>query len=256
MTYNALIVDDEKLSRSYISDLIQEFEPEINILEAPNVKTAKSIIETECIDILFLDVNMPEHSGFDLLESVPNNRNDFELIFITAYSEYAIKAIKENASNYLLKPIRKSEFQDALQKAIEKRRNTTHSKIGANSSSINNEEYLVHKLALNHQQGIKFIQLKDIVYLKADNSYTTLILNNGEKITTSKPINRFEAKLDPQWFFRVHKSYIINMFHFREYISRDGDIALMNNGEKIYISRYRLAQFLSLIQQISGELKI
>jgi two-component system LytT family response regulator len=254
MQQNILIVDDEKLNREYIRDLVKEFEPNSFIFEAPSGKAAKSILESEDIDILFTDIKMPDMDGFELINSL--EPRDFELVFITAYSEFAIKAINESATAYLLKPVNKFDFKDVLLKTIERRKTAINKKILSYNSSVQSESYLLNKLAINHQQGIKFIALKDIIYLKADNSYTTIVLNGGEKIISSKPINRFEAKLNPYWFFRVHKTYIINMFYFKEYVSKDGDIAVMTNGDKIYISRYRLGQFLSLIQQISGELKI
>lgn len=252
MHYNILIADDEKHNREYIRDLVKEYEPDSYIFEAPSGRAAKSILESEDIDILFTDIKMPDMDGFELVNSL--EPRDFELVFITAYSEFAIKAVNECASAYLLKPVDRIDFKEVLQKTIERRKNTITRKIHFDSAA--NESYLTNKLAINHQQGIKFISLRDIIFLKADNSYTTVVLASGEKIISSKPINRFEAKLNQQWFFRVHKSYIINMYHFKEYISKDGDVAVMDNGEKIYISRYRLSQFLALIQQISGELKI
>src|SRR5205085_10378197 len=142
-------------------------------------------------------------------------------VFVTAHSEYAIRAINKNASAYLLKPVIKSDFQEVLQKSIDRRKEILDKRLAHEVNSSINESYLLNKLAINHQQGIKFVVLRDILFLKADNSYTTITLSNGDKITSSKPINRFEAKLHPFWFFRVHKSYIINMHHFKEYISKD-----------------------------------
>ena len=251
MSFSFLIVDDERLSRNYIRDLVLEFEPTANILEAKSAKIARPILESGSVDILFLDVRMSEMNGFELLNSI-SHRN-FELVFITAFSEYAIKAIREGACDYLLKPIKKIDFKETLDRAIKKRK-VALEKNGVNEFSAGN--YLSHKLTLNHQQGLKLVTLKDIIYLKADNTYTIIFLSNGEKITTSKPIYKFEQMLHAPWFFRIHKSYIINTAHFKEYISKDGGIALMHNGDKLFISRYRLNEFLELIKNISGELKL
>ncbi len=254
MNLSVLIVDDERLSRNYISDLIQEFEPGFTIYEANNAKTARPILEEREIDMLFLDIRMSGTDGFGLLDSL--SRKSFELIFITAYSEYAIKAIKAGAADYILKPIRKTEFCETLKKVAAKRKQAISCREQSIREVVTNDSYLNNKMVINDHQGMRFVTLKDIIYLKADNTYTALLLTNNEKITTSKPINRYEEKLDSRWFFRIHKSHIINMHHFRQYISRDGGMALMDNGEKLCISRYRLSQFLHLISSMSGEFKI
>jgi len=244
MAYSFLIVDDERLSRSYIRDLLLEYEPSANVHEAASAKAAIPILENGAIDILFLDIKMPETDGFGLLNSV-SHRN-FELVFITAHSEHAIKAIKEGAVDYLLKPIKIPEFETTLKRVIEKHKNALK---GKDVVTLVAENVLDKKLTLNHQQGVRFIVLKNILYLKADNSYTTLFLTNGEKIITSKPINKFEGILEPIWFFRTHKSYIVNTYHVKEFVSKQGEnVALMNNGDRISISRYRLKEFLDFIK--------
>jgi len=244
LAYNFLIVDDERLSRSYIKDLVLNYEPDAGIYEAASAKVAIPILENGGIDILFLDIRMSETDGFGLLNAV-SHRN-FDLVFITAHSEYAIKAIKEGAVDYLLKPIKIPEFEETLRKLLEKRKHPAGSH---NPGIAVSENSLDQKLTISHQQGFRFVVMKNILYLKADNSYTTLFLTNGEKITTSKPINKFEALLDANWFFRIHKSYIANTWHLKELISRQGEnIALMKNGDKLAISRYRLKEFLDFIR--------
>jgi two-component system, LytTR family, response regulator len=246
MNYSFLVVDDEKLSRSYISDMITEFVPNSVIRDAHSAKSAKPILESEPIDVLFLDIKMPGVSGFELLESLPNR--NFELIFVTAFKDYALKAIKNDACDYLLKPVKKSDFKVSIQKAIEKRDKVNASRDAKKAFDQALSHYQDSKLTISHQQGTKVIALKDIIYLKADNTYTTIFLTTGEKIITSKPINRYEDALDPNWFFRVHKSYIVNIFHLKEYLSKEDNAALMDNGEQIYISRYRLTHFLEVLK--------
>lgn len=250
MSYNILIVDDEHLSREYIKDIIHECDPSVNIFEAQSAEEALPILENENVDVLFSDVRMPKVSGFGLLKSV-SHRN-FELVFVTAYKEYAIQAIKEGATDYILKPIKKPEFKETFQKVIRKRAEEKSRMLHASEEA----DYLDNKLALGHQQGIKYIMLKDISYLEANNTYTTLVLSSGEKIVASKPINKFESILSPNWFFRIHKSHIVNIFHFKEYISKDGDIALMDNDTKLNISRYKVTEFLDAVARRSGRLKV
>ena len=249
MPYEFLIIDDERLSRNYIHDLIAEFVPDAVISEKNSARVGLEVLQKGTTDILLLDVRMPEMDGFDLLNALPER--NFELIFITAYSEYAIQAIKEGAVDYLLKPIRKTEFRDMLQKVMA-RRKTKQEKLSADEE----DTYLTRKLAINHQQGRQMIALKDIVYLQAFNSYTTLFLGNGQKVVTSKPISKYEATLPVPWFFRIHKSYIINMAHLREYSSLQGGQVLMNNGVKLGISRYRLSDFLTLLKNTDHTLKL
>ena len=244
-----LIVDDERLSRNYIKDLLEEFMPDATVLETRSAEGAQAILSEGAVDVLLLDIKMPGMDGFELLQSL--NEKNFELIFITAHSHYAIQAIRQDACDYLLKPVKKTDFRDMLFRVIE-RREKAKERIHNKSSATDN--YLEQKLTINHQQGTNFIRLKDILYLKANNTYTTLYLVTGQKITTSKPINRFEASLSSDWFFRIHKSFIINTSHFKEYLSANGNFAVMNNGDRLYISRYRLAAFLEKMKKESGDI--
>jgi two-component system LytT family response regulator len=245
MGYQFLIVDDEKLNRSFIKNLILDFEPQSTVFDAKSVAAAKQILENNEIDILFLDIKMPEADGFDLLKLFPVR--NFELIFVTAYSEYAINAIREGAQDYILKPIKIPEFQKALYRVIDKlkRKALLHSAPEATPT----EKLLNSTITIKTQKGTNFVQLKHIIYVQADNTYTTLHLSGGEKVITTKPIIKYEEMLDPKLFFRIHKSYIINLSHFKEHISMNGDWALMDNGIKLTISRYRLKHFLDFLKE-------
>lgn len=234
-----LVVDDEKISRDYVRDLINEFAPNAVVIEAASAKAALMAMDDFEPDIVFLDVKMPEIDGFKFLELI--SYRTFELIFITAHSHYAIQAIKQGASDYILKPIKKSEFKESLSKAVAKL---------AMSMKMDGkqDDYLDRKLIVTQQKGVKGIKFREIIYLKADNSYTTLFLVNNQKITTTKPIHKFEMQLNPAWFFRVHKSYMINLHHFCEYVSGENSYALMSDKTRILISRYRLSAFLKAVK--------
>lgn len=244
MPYNFLVVDDERLSRSYIRNLLLDFEPESAIYEARSAVEARQTLDSVKIDVLFLDISMPEVSGMQLLADLPNR--NFELIFVTAYSEYAIQAIKEGARDYLLKPIKIPEFKEALYKVLE------HIKSERGRSPVTGmteiEEALNQTLSIHTQRGTKFALIKHTVYIQADNTYTTIFLSGGEKIITTRPIIKFEEMLDTRLFYRIHKSYIINTYHFKEHISHNGDIALMDNGARLPVSRYRLKAFLEFLK--------
>jgi two-component system, LytTR family, response regulator len=245
MKTKILILDDERLSRLYIRDLIEEFSNDAIIHEAETAGEALDILKNEEIEIFFSDIHMPSLNGFDLLQKLPER--NFDLIFTTAYAQYAIQAIKEGASDYLLKPIKKIEFKEAFLKALKR--------ISA-TNRLDTSNDLLSKIPVSHLHGIKYVELRAIVYLEANNTYTTIVLDNDDKVVVSKPMIRFENNLPEKYFFRIHKSYIVNVIHFTEYRSKDGDIALMDNGVQLHISRYRLEGFLSHIAKVFGDIRI
>ena len=250
MEYRFLIVDDDHQSRDVMSGLINEFLPTAVVLETVNGMAALPLLAAGDFDVLLLTVGLDGHDGFKLLEALPTR--NFELVFVSKSPELAVDAIKEGASDYLLKPIKRNDFRDMLQKIIERRSRY----LAYQEYATEDRSYLHQKISIPHQQGLWFITLKDIIYLKADNSYTTIYTTNGEKITTSRPISRFENTLEIPWFFRIHKSYLINTSQFTAYLSRNGDIAIMSNGDKLMISRYRLSKFLEVMKEIGGVVKI
>jgi two-component system LytT family response regulator len=255
ISLTALVIDDEKLSRDYVHDLIQEFAPGFTILEAYSAKKGRPIIEDGSVDILFLDINMRETDGFGLLGSLSNR--DFELVFVTAYGEHTIQAIREGAADYIMKPIDKEEFGKMLQRVTKKRLEAIEQqKVVSQSQRLKDEAYLDQKLTIHQHTGVKFIRLRDIVYLFATSGYTEIHLADGSSVTATKPIRRFEALLDSRWFFRIHKSYIIGLLHFREYVSENGDQIRMNNGELLPISRYRLQEFMAATARSFNALKL
>lgn len=245
MPVHILIVDDEPLSSMYLQDMVQEFAPESIIHEAGSAKEAISLLEHEVIDILFSDIKMPGIDGFDMLQQWP--QRDFELVFVTAYSEYALPAFKEAAAAYILKPVQKDEFRKILLRLIRKREEQKRMQL---------ESLLSNRLAISYNKGVKFIPLRDILYLEGANTYTTVVLADGMRFVSSKPMQRFEQTLDSYWFFRIHKSYLVNIYHFTEYLSAAGDQAQMSDGSRLPVSRYRLAAFLQKVQAVSGRLKI
>lgn len=252
---SVLIVDDEQLGREYVSDLVAEFAPAFFIQTASSAKKAKPILEEGGVDILFLDIRMQETDGFGLLSSLP--KRDFELVFVTAYGEHTIQAIREGAADYIMKPIDKEEFGKMLERVTVKRLETLEQRsLLSQSQHRKDEAYLDQKLTIHQHTGVKFIRLRDIVYLNATSGYTDIHLADGSLITATKPIRRFEALLDQRWFFRVHKSYIIGLLHFREYVSENGDQIRMNNGELLPISRYRLPDFMEATAKSFNALKL
>lgn len=251
MSYSFLIVDDEELSRNYIADLLAEFYPEARIAASvSNTQQARRVLMEDDIDVIFLDIKMPGENGIEFLNSI-KEKDNYKTVFITAYNDYTIQAIKAAAYDYLLKPIDKKEFKetvDRVRKALDMLYRPSYEGNGG-------EAYLDQKLTIHHSNGFRFIRLGDIIYLQASNNYTNIQLTSGELVIVSKPLKEFQQKLNPACFFRVHKSYIINIHQVDQYSSSDGGQVLMKNGENIYISRYKLSDFFTFVASFTNGLK-
>lgn len=254
MSCNFLIVDDERLSRSYIRKLILEYEEDAVVIEARSANEAARILKEKNIDILFLDIQMPEMNGFELLDTLP--ARNFDLVFITAYSQYAINAIRQGAFDYILKPINKREFGEMLYRLLNARKDRNRLPTDDEQPVQTGELYQDQKIAVYHQKGVQYVPVSDIVYLKALNTYTIIYHHSGDKTIVSKSMSRFEQGLDTRWFFRTHKSYIINMNHFSAYNSENGNNAVMKNGAVVPVSRHRLKAFREMIKNHYGTINL
>jgi two-component system, LytTR family, response regulator len=239
----ALIVDDEKLSRENLKTLIGEYCKNIEVIgEANSVKTANSKIMELEPDVLFLDINMPRQSGFDLLQSLPEY--NFMVVFVTAHNEYGIQAVKVNAVDYLLKPIDINELKSAEDKLLQRRSIKEESRLHNNY-----QEY--KKIIVNHSQGFSIIDIDNIVRLEASRNYTKIYLNDNTEIISSKNLKEFEDILNIKTFCRVHKSHLINLKYLREYSNLEGGTAIMSDNSKIIISRRRFQEFLDKLKDFS-----
>ncbi len=255
---NCLIVDDEKPNRDGLRFMLQKSCPDISfIYEADSAQAARILLQQENIDILFLDINMPNENGFEFLSSIHDA--SFCVVFVTAYSEYAIRAFKANAVDYLLKPVETVELQEAVEKCKE-RRNILLSDDSSdhiyrdslkNLSNPNEQNKYPSRLTLPHQQGFNIIDTSEIVCIEADGNYSMLYFIGRESLLVTRAIREFEFLLDPSIFMRSHKSALINLNFVTEYSSADGHFALMKNGKKVNISRRKLEEFMSTIDKLS-----
>lgn len=230
----AYIVDDEILSVDLLRVSIKSYCPELEIIgDATNINHAYAEIIKQLPEIIFLDIEMPGGDGFELLEKL-NNRFQFHTVFITAHEQYARHAIRAGAFDYLLKPLEGSELKQTAQRLLsikESRRQNPWTPV---------EGELEKKIVLNHHKGYSLIKLKDIINLEADNNYTVLILVGGKKIVCSQTLGKFETGIRSDWFFRVHRSHIINLYHLQDFLFADGGYVQMSNGERIVISDNRV----------------
>lgn len=250
MSISAIIIDDEFNARNNLKLLIEDFCPDVDVVaEAESADQARSLIEEHHPDLLFLDINMPNEDGFELLESLPER--DFSVIFITAHNQFALKALKAGAIDYLEKPIDVEELQEAVQKIVD-----SSAKVGdINVDSVKSilqqfkNDSNSDTIAVPTLTGYEIIKISDIVRLEADESYTKLFLTDGSKSVSSMTIAKYERVLNPSVFFRVHKSHIINKRdHLKEFNRHDGNVAIMDNGSTIPVSRRKLTDFINAIK--------
>jgi two-component system LytT family response regulator len=239
MDVTALIVDDEHKNRETLVKLIDQFCYGIKVIgQAENVQQAKDFIDNKKPQIVFLDIEMPGGNGFTLLEKF--DKPNFQLIFTTAHADYAIKAIKFAALDYLLKPINVNELKIAVEKAIDSIENTSNQSFDQRFDVLKdnqkNEGFDFKKIALPSLEGIEFYEINEILRCEADRAYCNFYLNNGQKITVSKSLREFEELLSECNFFRVHKSNMVNLGHIKKYIKGKGGYVVLSDDSHVDVS--------------------
>jgi len=235
----AAIIDDEQHSIDTLKWKLENYCPEVQVMaffDDPAVGV--QWLKKNTIDLLFLDIEMPLMNGFDVMEETgPGN---FEVIFITAYDNFGIQAVKINALDYLLKPVQNKELKDAIRKYQQKKGKTT---------AQLSREPLSGRIALASKESIEFVEVSDIVVCMASSNYTTLFMSDGRKRIISRTLKEFEEQLAPYHFYRPHHSHLVNLDRVREYIRTDGGYLVMSNDLKIPISKNRKEELLGLLNR-------
>jgi two-component system, LytTR family, response regulator len=245
----AMIVDDEANARENLRMMLNEHCPGVEVAaQAASAAEARRMLEETTVQALFLDVKMPGEDGFSLLRSL--NGRELGVVFTTAYDGFALQAFKENAIDYLEKPIDVDQLKRAVAKlaklaSVELLADQRHSVIAALMNDPASP--LSTRVAVPGRDGLALIKHDEILYLEANDSYTTIHLKDGKRNISSKHIRVFELHLDPKKFFRVHKSFIINLEHLKGFNRTEGNMALLDNGTLIPVSRRKLPDFLALI---------
>ncbi|HUV01244.1 MAG TPA: LytTR family DNA-binding domain-containing protein [Bacteroidales bacterium] len=247
-----IIVDDETDAVDFISSIIGEYCPGLEVIgKAYNVIEGVQKINEMKPGLVFLDVEMPNGTGFDLLANFPEK--DFDVIFITAFNHYAIKAIKFSAVDYILKPINITEFIEAVNRVIQKR---TNNKDQGNESFRMLMENLrtAHpsRLAIPTSDGMEYLNPRDIIRIEADRSYSWFFVTGNRKILVSKHLKEFQDLLSDRYFFRSHNSHLINLKYVRKYIRKEGGYIEMTDGSDVPISRNRKDLFLVHMSRFKG----
>lgn len=233
-TYKTIIIDDEENSRSNTKSMLASYCPEIEVIaEATSGMEGKKLIQDLKPQVVFCDINMPGMTGLEMVDGLAHR--DFCLIFLTAYSEHGITALKAGAIDYLLKPLLLGELQGAIKKVVHH-----YEQKGAPAITVSPDKNLV---LINHSKGFTLIDYKDIVWLEASDNYTNLYLNTGKKIVASKTLKEFESILPSNVFFRIHRSSLINIDFIKEYSNAEGGTIIMSDGTSIQVSKARSQEF-------------
>ena len=248
-----IIIDDEAPAREHLRNLLTEYCPEVEIIgEANGVTESFKLIRQLQPDAILLDVQMDDGTGFDLMDKFRTPA--FNVIFQTAFDEFAIKAFRYNAVDYLLKPVSANELVKAAGKIVASQ-DQDHPAITQQLFNLidSAKKQKFEKIVLHSSEGMHFVKVADIQCLQADMNYTTFYITSGEKITVAKTIKTFEELLPERSFFRPHQSYIVNLNYVSKILKEGGGYALLEDGSKIPISRRKKDQFITaLMGKASG----
>jgi two-component system LytT family response regulator len=241
------VIDDEPHGIKTLSHHLEKSGMTEIVFTAETSADGLNQLQKNKIEILFLDIEMPGLNGFEMLNEL--KEIDFKVVFVTAYNQYAIKAIKMNALDYLLKPVDKKELDETLQKFLQQSIPTSKEQLAQLHAYTENK--MQDTLALSTLEGLHFIKIPDIVFLEADDCYTYVYLKANKKFVICKTLSHFEDLLEGQPdFFRAHKSYIINLQFIQQYIRGDGGEIIMTDGKHIALSRNRKNDFLQLFKKL------
>lgn len=244
----AIIVDDEKRGRDLLEILLKENCPRVTVVDkAANVDEAFYSITNKQPDLVFLDIEMPGGSGFDLLKKF--DTINFSVVFVTAYDKYAVKAFKFSALDYLLKPIDEEELKEAVQK-VKKKETKTNAELEGFTNNLKTLKNESSKVALQSNKGLVMMEIKNIMHCEADGKTTWVYIDGQEKILATKNLGEFEAFLSDYNFIRVHHSHLVNMSHIKSYIPGRTGTIIMTDGAKIDVSQRKKEDFLKKLNKL------
>lgn len=252
LNLKAIIIDDETECRNLLRQLLLKHCPHVEIIaEADSIETGIHAINNNNFDILFSDIELKKGTGFDILRQVTNRQ--YSLIFVSAFGHYALKAFKFSAIDYLLKPIDVEELISAVNRISPI--NTRNSKNGYDYDVLfeNLEQPLPTKFAIPSSEGLEYVKIDDVVYIKADGSYADIVLVDKSKKTVAKNLKDFQEKLYDRGFFRTHKSYLVNLKHIKKYLKKDGGSLEMADGSIVMIARANLEPFKEVMNKYLAE---
>lgn len=260
--YRALIIDDEKNVREVLELLLLQFCTNVEVVAlAASAAEGRELLEKHAIDFIFLDISMPKEDGITFLSTIP--KENYSIIFVTAFEAYALRALKASAIDYLLKPVSPQELTEAVSKAAQHHeyrlaelheKHIYHESLNMLSDNMHHSVKNISRITVSEQFGFQIVDTSNIVFLEADSNYTILHLNGSKKITATRTLGDFEKILDQPDFFRIHKSALINLNFLKSYSSYQGNFVTLNDGTTLNISRRRLNEFREAIKLFTKSL--
>lgn len=246
-----IITDDEQNSRETLRHLLAAIAPDVIVLaEAKNTEQAKNFVEKLQPDLLFLDINMPGQTGIEFLEA--SGPLKCHVIFTTAYNEYAVKAFRLNAIDFLLKPIDPDELEAAIKKVKTSPSVINKEQLSGAKNLMNaGGDKSLQRLALSTSEGIHFVELKTIIWLEAMGAYTKFHIEGQKPIIVSKVLKEYEELLPGEFFVRVHQSSLVNLAHIKKYVKGDGGQVWMSNGAEVEVSRRKKDEVAEALKRIA-----
>jgi two-component system LytT family response regulator len=246
-----LIIDDEAHIRSTLKRLLDQVCPQVKVVgEAHSVATGITAIREKSPDLVLLDIQMDDGTGFDLLNHY--NTIDFKVIFITAYEKYALQAFGFSAVDYILKPVDPEKLADAVKRAEHLVQGTFNNQLGVLRDNLNPENKQKRKLVLKTQENVYLVNVPDIIHCESDGSYTIFHTVEGEQILVSKGLRDYEELLTDHGFFRAHRSHLINLQHIKRFEKLEGGQVVLTRDLKVPVSSRSRERLMQLFDEIAG----
>jgi two-component system, LytTR family, response regulator len=244
-----ILVDDEKNALEMMEWLLKTYCPQVEIAAmCSSAQQGIEAINKHKPDVVFLDIEMPKMNGFDMLEQF--EKLFFDVVFCTAYDQFAIKAFKYSALNYLLKPVDPDDLKSTIQRIEERRTVPTREQFEILLQNMQQPaKSTPQRIALTSGDGLIFVPTSDIIYCEAESNYTSVVLTGGKKILVSKVLKEVDEALSGPDFYRVHSSFLININHIKKFVRGDGGYIIMDNDAIVSISRTRKQEFMELFSK-------
>lgn len=248
--YTVIIVDDEKHCQDHLQELLLPFKNQFELIAVCNdVEDGILKVNSMKPDLLLLDVEIGPKTGFDLLAATAHKA--FKVIFTTGFDKFAVRAFKFNAIDYLLKPVDKLEFGNAIQRFLDHQTsNSQINQVQSLLSSLTQPKALPTRLAIPTSTGLTFLTINDIIRCEASANYTTIYVQNVKKIVVSKPLKEYDEMLCDHNFFRIHQSHLINLNHIKSYQKGKGGSVIMTDNSEVEVSTRRKDAFISALNGI------
>ena len=244
---SAIIIDDEAHCCKTLGMLLDEYCPDVQVIEqCGDADSGLTAIQRHKPQLVFLDIEMPNMNGFEMLEKLP--AINFEIIFTTSYDQYAIKAIRFSALDYLLKPVEREELQRSVQKVSQRLQSPLPQQLEILLQRIHQPGSPVQRIALPTMEGLQMVAVNSIISCASDSNYTVFFLKNKQKLIVSRPLKEIEEMLDEYSFIRVHNSYLVSLNEIDKYVKGEGGYLVMTDGSTIDVSRSKKETLLNKLR--------